>query len=188
MERRRSQSEVDIENIIINKLGYTVNRDSLASLALPFLEKKRGLFVDPPRILEIGIGQGNAVVKLLKSHPSIVPSQIVGTSLQYLPEHERLTSIGVGVVYCSSATVPALGKFDIIMASAVFQHVPNIDFWVGSMIRSSNNRTVFLFMDDKKTQRRLSSAMKKYSDIVKTIEVQDVRSDTLTSFGFARFN
>lgn len=188
MERRSAQSEVEIENIIINKPGYTTNRDSLSLLALPYIEKKRGLFVESPRILEIGIGKGNAVMKLLKSHPSIVPSQIVGTSLQYLPEHERLTSIGVDVVYCSSATVPALGKFDIIMASAVFQHVPNIDYWVGSMIRSSNNRTVFLFMDDQKTQRRLTSEMEKYSDVVKTIDVKDVRSDTLTSFGFARFN
>lgn len=188
MERAHLHPAVSIENSLLGKPAYTTSRGDIALLVKPFIPQGKMLFNEPPRLLEIGMGNGNAILRLIDNSVGLSSSQVVGTSLQPFPEHEELVSRGVCIEYCHAGNMPSLGKFDIIFASAVFQHVPQVDYLVGSMVRFSKRGSVFLFMDDEKTRRLVTTAMSLYQDKIKPIKVLDVRSDTLTSFGFARFN
>jgi len=102
--------------------AYCTRRNIVAELARQYIDS--ALVKTQPKILEIGCGSGNALLKIISNHPLLKPSNLTGTSLNELPEHDLIRQRGINLRIPVSAeflSTTFTTKFDIILASAVFQ-------------------------------------------------------------------
>ena len=104
---------------------YGLNRTQIADLASPYIDlcASEGL---KPSILEVGGGQGNAVIKVLDKHPSVEPSDITMTSLKPLGGHKKLKERGVHVftgVMAESLPNTWTDKFEVLLTSTMMQWI-----------------------------------------------------------------
>ncbi len=134
--------------------GYILNR---TWLAINFLQTAYWL-PENPKILEVGIGDGSNLRRIVKETPKIKLDNCTGTCLQLLPEHEQLRAEGLSIV--DKTLIEELptswdGVYHVVMASLVLSWADNLEKSIERLSKVTSQNGYLLCFDVPKTVRKL---------------------------------
>jgi len=132
VEQIRERFDHDVERFSHLETGNTAQVDSVLSLDL-IAEAAAATTPNARHLLDVGCGAGNYTLKVLERLPCL-EVMLVDLSKPMLERaRERVTAATNGGVRVLQADVREVefgeGKFDIVLASAVFHHLRSDDEW-----------------------------------------------------------